>query len=82
MRTIILLYLGYALMFWGATMIAGGPNNTGSWPILYTLAKLGSAPATPPTKGGSQETAPTSNYTASNFTSGSLPSTGSRVFTS
>lgn len=40
----VLIYFSYSLMFWGGTLLNGGPNNTGSWPFLYTLTGLGQPP--------------------------------------
>lgn len=60
MRFLVLAFAGYGLAWWGATLLAGGPNNTGGWGLLYAFAKLGAAPPTVPTKGGSQETSPQS----------------------
>jgi len=60
MRFLALSFVGYACAWWGMTMLVGGPNNTGSWPLMYALFKLGTPPPTPPTKGGSNEASPTS----------------------
>lgn len=39
-----LFYLSYGLMFWGATLVGGGPGDTGAWPLMYTLLGLGPKP--------------------------------------
>lgn len=39
-----IFYVAYACMFWGQTLLAGGPNNTSSWPFLFTLTGLGPGP--------------------------------------
>lgn len=44
MRSIALLMIGYALVFWGSTLLMGGPNNTGSWSFSYTMFGWGTAP--------------------------------------
>jgi hypothetical protein len=41
MRTVILFGIGYALLWWGSTLLFGGPNNTGSWPFLCAMLKWG-----------------------------------------
>lgn len=51
----LIVYLSYTLMFWGNTLMNGGPDNTGSWPFLYVLLGLGPKPLTASqTSGGSQ----------------------------
>lgn len=37
-------YLGYGFMFWGATLLGGGPGQTGAWPLMYVLFGLGPKP--------------------------------------
>ena len=39
-----LVYLGYTFCFWGTTLLAGGPQNTGSWPLMYALLGIGTPP--------------------------------------
>ena len=41
-----LVYLGYGLMFWGSTLLGGGPGNTGAWPLMYALFGIGDKPKT------------------------------------
>ena len=41
-----LAYLGYGLMFWGSTLLGGGPGNTGAWPLMYALFGIGTKPKT------------------------------------
>lgn len=39
-----LVYVGYGFMFWGATLLGGGPGQTGAWPLMYVLLGLGPKP--------------------------------------
>lgn len=39
-------YLGYGFMFWGATLLGGGPGQTGAWPLMFVLLGIGPKPKT------------------------------------
>ena len=41
-----LVYAGYGFMFWGATLLGGGPYQTGAWPLMYVLLGIGPKPKT------------------------------------
>lgn len=60
MRFLVLAFVGYGLAWWGATLLAGGPNDTGAWGLMYAFFKLGSTPPTTPVKTGASESSPTS----------------------
>lgn len=60
MRLLVFAFIGYGLAWWGSTLLAGGPNNTGGWPLMYAMLKLGKGPATAPVKAGSEESNPQS----------------------
>lgn len=57
MIVLALLYLGYGLCFWGTTLLAGGPDQTGSWPLMYTLFAVGRKPVAVARSGQSTGTA-------------------------
>lgn len=40
----LIVYLSYTLMFWGGTLMNGGPDGSASWPFLYCLLGLGPKP--------------------------------------
>lgn len=73
MRFLVLAFIGYGFAWWGATLLAGGPNNTGGWGLMYAMLKLGNPPPTVPTKTGSQETSPTSPAAPYQANSGTTP---------
>jgi hypothetical protein len=73
MRSILIIFIGYSFVYWGATLLVGGWmvnksgkwQRTGSWPFMYALFGLGS---TPPFIAGATTQSDVVSYMASNTT--------------